>query len=310
MGASCSTHIRVALVTDVAGLRSPADAGAWKGVTEAAAEVPCLEPALITAGRPSEYRRRLQDAVNQHQDLVIGASFLLTDALVDAARANPGTRFALIDPLLPPPALPNLDVVVFRRDQTAFLAGALAALVTKTGVIAGVYGPGGSLDVENRQAFERGAHDIRPALQVLGAYQPATEGTPYGNPAWGNLQAQSFITENADVIFGAGGSTGEGAAQAAAQTSRWCLAADFDAQTYPSAATCLLGSTATFVDRGVELEVLRVIGRGSSGELSVGLAERGVGLSLSGSTELTATVRERLAMLQDMLVSGRLTTSP
>jgi basic membrane protein A len=300
----------VALVTDVAGLRSRADAGAWKGVTEAAAEIPCLKPELITPGRPSEYRRRLQDAVDDRHNLVIGASFLLTDATVETARANPGTRFALIDPLLPAPPLPNLDVVVFRRDQAAFLAGTLAALVTRTGVIAGVYGPGGSLDVENRQAFERGARNVRPAIQVLGAYQPASEGTPYGNPAWGNALARAFVDRSADVIFGAGGSTGEGAAQTAAQTGRWCLGVDFDAETYPPAAPCLLASTATFFDRGVELEVLRVAGGGASGELSVGLTERAVGLNLSGSTELTPAVRQRLAMIQDALVSGRLTTSP
>ena len=310
MGATCSTQVRVALVTDVAGLRSRADAGAWQGLTEAAGQIPCLQPELITPAHPSDYRQALQNATNRHDALVLGGSFLLGDAIVDAARANPATRFGLVDPLVAPPMLPNLDVVVFRRDQAAFLAGALAALSTSTDVVAGVYGPGGSLDVENRQAFEGGARYVRPAIAVLGAYQPPTEGSPYADPAWGSAQARAFVDKNADVIFGAGGSTGEGAAQAAAQTGRWCVGADFDGHTYPPAAPCLLASTATSFDRGVMLEVLRFVAGGSSGELRIGLAEGAVGLTLASRSEITPDVRQRLAMIQDALVSGQLTTSP
>lgn len=307
----CSTYFRVALVTDVAGLRSRADAGAWKGVGQAAAKLPCIQPELLTPSLPSDYRASLQDAVNRQDDLVIGGSFLLTDDILDAARANPGTRFALVDPLVALPRLPNLDVVIFREDQAAFLAGALGATVSRTGVIAGVYGPGGSLDVENRQAFERGAQYVRPGIQVLGEYQPVTAGSPYANPGWGNTQARAFVDSNADVIFGAGGSTGEGAALAAAQTGRWCIGGDFDSQTYPPASPCLVASTTIFYDTGVELEVRHVVAGGSpGGELSVGLAQRAVGLSLSTSTGVTPSVRQRLAAIEDALASGQLTTNP
>ncbi|HET9847154.1 MAG TPA: BMP family ABC transporter substrate-binding protein [Candidatus Dormibacteraeota bacterium] len=311
MGASCSSEFRVAVVTDVSGLRSLADAGAWQGVGSAAAQVRCLQPELITPSRPSDYRRSLQTAVDRHDSLVIGGSFLLSDAIVDAARSNPATRFALLDPLVAPPHLPNLVVLYFRRGQSAFMAGALGAMVTRTGVIAGVYGPNGSLDQENRQAFERGAHFVQADVQVLGAYQPSSAGAPYANPDWGNAQAREFIHGNADVIFGAGGSTGEGAAQAAAQTQRYCIGGDFDGQTYLPAASCLLASTESFVDNGVELLVRDVAAGGSTGgELSVGLAEHAVGLTLSTSAVITPTVRQTLAGIEAELASGQLTSSP
>ena len=310
MGTSCSSQFRVALVTDVAGLRSRADAGAWGGVGQAAEKIPCLQTELLTPSRPSGYRRSLEDAVDRHADLIIGGSFLLSDDLVDAARNHPGTRFALVDPLVAPPRLPNVDSVVFRRDQAAFLAGALGAIVSRTGVIAGVYGPAGSLDQENRQAFERGARYVRPGIAVLGEYQPATEGSPYANPGWGSAQARAFIDRNADVIFGAGGSTGQGAALAAAQAGRWCIGADFDGQTYPPAMPCLLASTQTYIDAGVELEVRGAFaGAPSGGELSVGLAQHAVGLSLSASDAISSSIRQRLAAIEEGLATGRLTTS-
>src|SRR2546429_9732976 len=72
-------------------------------------------------------------------NLVIAASFLLTDAVVAAARAHPGTRFVLVDPLVATPGLPNLALPSFREDQAAYLAGALAALLTRPGLVARRY---------------------------------------------------------------------------------------------------------------------------------------------------------------------------
>jgi len=101
-------------------------------------------------------------------DLVIAGSFLLTDDVVQIARANPATHFVLVDPLVIPTGPANLQVLVFRDDQAAFLAGALAGLVTQTGVVAGVYGPEGTGDKNNRLGFE---------------HAPATSGTTYARSA-------------------------------------------------------------------------------------------------------------------------------
>src|SRR4029077_4951047 len=186
-------------------------------------------------------------------DLVIAGTFLLTDAVVDVARANPGTRFVLIDPIVAPAGPANLAVVVFREDQAAFLAGALAGMVSQTGVIAGVYGPFGAADQRNRAGFEHGAAYVRPGIRVLGAYQPAGDGLPYANPGWGAAQAREFAQQDADVIFGIGGSTGKGALRGAAQSGVFCIGAD--AATDPAVSDCLLASAIKHVDRGVALIV-------------------------------------------------------
>ena len=94
-------------------------------------------------------------------DVVIAGSFLLTDAVVEIARANPATHFVLVDPLVSPPDVPNLAVLTFRSDQAAFLAGALAGILTGNGVVAGIYGPAGAIDQANRLGFERGARFVQ-----------------------------------------------------------------------------------------------------------------------------------------------------
>ena len=240
-------------------------------------------------------------------DLVIAGSFLLTDAVIDVARANPATHFLLVDPIVTPPDTPNLAVVKFRDDQAAYLAGALAAIVTQTGVVAGVYGPEGANDKINRSGFEHGAVYVRPGVRVLGAYQPAQDGEPYANPVWGAAQARAFSGQHADVIFGAGGTTGEGALLGATQAGRDCIGADSDPSA-SSAPGCVLASTIKRVDRGVQMMVTQVIaGRWRGGLYALGLAEGAVGLSPL-RRPLPPGQSERLATIADLLATGNLTT--
>lgn len=234
---------------------------------------------------------------------MIGGSFLLTDAVVDAARANPGTRFVLVDPLVATAATPNLAVLSFREDQAAYLAGALSGLLTRSGVVAGVYGPDGAADHAHRLGFEHGARYVRPGVRVLGAYQPASEGAPYADPEWGAAQARAFIAQGADVIFGAGGSTGQGALLAAAQAGRSCIGADTS-----DAAGCSLTSTVKFIDRAVRATVTEAAsGRWSGGQHALGLAQAAVGLTPL-RRPLGEDAQRRLQTITELLAAGSLTT--
>jgi basic membrane protein A len=297
----CGSMFRVGFVTDVAGLRSSVDAAGWRGLNEAVREQPCLHADLALPARPSDYRGVLQAYAGY--DLVIAGSFLLTDPVTDVARANPATHFVLVDPIVTAPDVPNLAVLTFRSDEAAFLAGALAGIVTRTGVVAGVYGPDGALDRLNRDGFEHGARYARPGVRVLGAYQPAGS-APYSDPVWGADQARVFSSQRADVVFGAGGTTGQGALLGAAQSGVACISADVVPLSDPG---CLLATGVKFIDRGVALTVTDAIaGHWRNGDRSLGLAQRAVGLTLAGGPGLTPEIRARLATITDLLAAGSL----
>jgi basic membrane protein A len=296
----CPAHFRVGFVTDVTGLNAVVDRDGWAGVQAAARRNPCLSAQLVRSARPSDYRRNLQALAQARVDVVIAASFLLTDAVTSVARDNSGTHFVLVDPLVPPAALPNLAVLEFQVDQTGFLAGALAGMTSHTQVIAGVYGLDLGPDQAYRLGFERGARYVNPGIRVLGAYQIPSDGTPYGNPEWGATQARAFLDQGADVIFAAGGSTGQGALLAAAQAGRRCIAAE---NADAAAAGCLLASAVKHVDQAVELVLSRAAaGSWAGGPQSLGLAQHALGLS-SLSAVPTAT-RQRLQTIADMLAAG------
>ena len=306
---SCARNFHVAFVADVAGLNSRADAAAWKGVGEALRLRPCANAELAIPTRPSQYLSLLEGYADHRVDLVIAGSFLLTGAAVDAAQANPGTHFLLVDPIVAPAGPANLTVLTFRDDQSAYLAGALAGMVTKTGVIAGVYGPGGAADQGHRIGFEHGARYVRPAVRVLGAYQPAADGRPYDNPAWGAAQARAFAQQGADVLFGTGGTTGQGALLGAAQAGSLCIGdADGDASAGPAASACLLASSMKFIDRGVSTVVADAAsGHSAGGVHAVGLAEGAVELG-HVTHDLSPAQLEELRAIAGMLAAGGLTT--
>jgi len=306
--ASCAKEFLVGFVADVAGLDSRADAAAWQGVREALRRHPCAHADFTVPTRPSEYLHLLQAYADRRVDLVVAASFLLTDAVVDAARTNPATHFLLVDPIAAPVGSSNLAVLTFRDDQAAYLAGALAGMVTKTGLIAGIYGPGGAPDQRDRSGFEHGALYVRPAVRVMGAYQPAADGLPYANPGWGAAQARAFVHQGADVIFGTGGTTGQGALRGAAQAGSICIGGDAEPSTDPRASGCLLASSMKFVDRGVALIVVdAAAGHWVGGLRQVGLAEGAVELG-SLQPEVLPGQLEQLRTIAGLLAAGKLTT--
>ena len=291
-------------MTDVAGLDSNADAAGWRGVRDGLRGLPCAHADVAVATRPSDYRQLLQAYAGY--DLVIAGSFLLTDPVADVARANPRTHYVLVDPIVAPMPLANLAVLTFRDDQAAYLAGVLAAMVTKTGIVAGVYRPGGAADQRNRAGFEHGAVDVRPGVRVLGAYQPAGDGLPYANPGWGAAQARAFAGQGADVIFGTGGSTGKGALRGASQAGSRCIGAD-DWSPDP-AIDCRMASAIKHLDQGVALMVAdAAAGHWAGGTRTVGLAEGAVELA-PVQHELSASQLEELQTIAGRLASGALVT--
>jgi basic membrane protein A and related proteins len=301
----CATYFHVTFVADVAGLSSATDAAGWTGVQSAMAHQPCLQANLISSKHPSDYRHNLQAAADQYSDLVIAGSFLLGDAVVDAAMANPGTRFVLVDPLVSTTGPSNLAIITFREDEAGFLAGALAGLTTTSGAIAGVYGLEDEHNRRYRLGFDRGAQYVSSSVRVMGAYQGSQDGSPYANPEWGAAEARGFLDQGADVIFTTGDLTGHGALTAAAQAGQSCITVSLSPD--PLAPACLEGTVLLHVDRAVAaITTEAATGHWQGGEHSFGLADDAIGLSWSANSPPSPEVRHRLQVIADLLAASKI----
>ena len=149
------------------------------------------------------------------------------------------------------------------------MAGVMAASLSESGTIGVV---GGREDVppvvKLVNGYEAGAKSVNPNINVLKIYNESFDDT-----AKGASDAQQFIGEGADVIFGAGGKTGSAGVVEATSQGLWGIGVDQDEyfSTFDEGAApgseYLATSAMKRVDLGVFLKILDAI----NGEFAGGI---------------------------------------
>ncbi len=219
-----------------------------------------FETSFIETASEADYEKNINTALEGDPDVVITVGFLITDATAAAAEAHPDTKFIGVDQFLP--EYPeNMVGVQYNEDEGGYLAGVLAASLSESGVI-GVVGGLESVPpvVKLVNGYEVGAKSVNPDINVLKIYNDS-----FTAPDKGASDAQQFIGEGADVIFGAGGQTGSGGVSAATAQGVWGIGVDqdeyfttFNGGSAPGAGK-LASSAVKRVDLGVFVQILNVL---------------------------------------------------
>ncbi|MGC9358298.1 MAG: BMP family lipoprotein, partial [Anaerolineae bacterium] len=139
----------------------------------------------------------------------------------------------------------NLVGLVFHEDQSGYLAGVLAANMTKSNTIAAVLGTDLVPPVVAfKEGYEAGARSVNPDINIISTYHPGEISQAFTDPEWGAATAAQAIDQGADVVFGAGGMTGNGALEeVATHEGAYCIGVDSDQwYTVPGAHPCLISS--------------------------------------------------------------------
>jgi basic membrane protein A len=262
-----------------------------QGAREAAEEAG-LDFAYVTPQSAAEYADTLESMIlSEAPDLVITVGFRMGDATANAARSHPDIWFAIVDNEYTPGVgcpetvqdcytgeggLPNVTSLMFAEDEVAYLAGVLAGCMTGTGTVATVGGVEIPPVVRFITGFENGARSVRPDVVTLHQYIP-----DFNDPETGKAVAQGFISQGADVIFGAAGNTGNGGLLAAQEAGVMAIGVDVDQYfTYPEVQEALVTSAA----KNVDVAAAAAVRDFASGQLEAGvrystLANGGIGLA-------------------------------
>ena len=160
-------------------------------------------------------------------DLVFGIGFLFTDAVLNTARDFPDVTFACIDMVAGPETHlpPNVIALTFREEDGSFLAGAMAAMQSETGVVGFVGGMDGPLIHKFEAGYYAGAKYARPEIKVLSAYCGVT-GSAFKDPGKAYELALSQHAHGADVIYHASGASGTGVYKAAKEEGFYVIGVD------------------------------------------------------------------------------------
>jgi basic membrane lipoprotein Med (substrate-binding protein (PBP1-ABC) superfamily) len=218
----------VCLVTDVGKVNDGTfNQFAYEGMMKAVEDFN-LDSTYIETQAQTDYDTNLNRCIEEGYDAIVTVGFLLADATRAKAAERPDVYFIGVDQFVGEdadgnPAPSNYVGLQFREDQAGFLAGALAAQLTESGIVGGVYGIDIPPVVKYRNGFEQGAKLINPDIKTLGVYIDS-----FTAPDRGASAAGQFIGEGADVIFGAGGPTGSGGITRAAQDGALVIGVDQD----------------------------------------------------------------------------------
>lgn len=230
---------KVGMVTDIGQLEDKSfNEFSWKGVQDGAKAVGGESKVIVTKDQ-ADYKQNIQQFVDQKYDVIVTVGFLIGSDTLKAAQQNPGIQFFGIDQFVADPAPANYQGLLFNEAQAGYLAGIVAANITKTNKIGAV---GGVSAVPPVVAFIKGyeaaAKKEKPAIQVLINY---TE--DFNAPDKGEASAKTMIGQGADVIFQVAGLTGAGALRAACNAKIYGIGVDVDQYlSLPDAKACIVTS--------------------------------------------------------------------
>jgi basic membrane protein A len=316
-GSTCSKTWKVGLVTDVGKLSDKSfNFDSYKGVQDAQADKSlCVQGRAIESSTEDDYPKNIQQFLDQKYDMIVTVGFKLGDATIKAAKANPNTKFMMVDnaDFTDNPVPANLLGLLFQEDQPGFLAGALAGLMTKSNVIGAVVGLQSVPPVVRyTKGFENGAKYTNSKVKVLTIYQPESGPKDFNDPDWGKQQANTFIGQGADIIFGAGGNTGNGALLGTKEKGKTCIGVDVDQYlSYPDVDSCLLTSAEKHLDLAVKSGVTSMVkGNWANGVLTFNIKNNGIGLAPyhEFDSKVPADVKTKITDIEAKLKDGSLST--
>ncbi|MGA3352758.1 MAG: BMP family ABC transporter substrate-binding protein [Acidimicrobiales bacterium] len=209
------------MVTDTGGIDDRSfNASSWQGVQEA--ESATITGKYLQSASESDYVPNINAFIAEKCGIIITVGFLMGDDTETAAKAHPKQPFAIVDYTYSP-AIKNIDALVFNTVQDGFLGGYLAAGYSKTHYVAtfgGIQLPTVTIYMDgfwDGVQYYNKMHPKSPKTTVLGWDEQTQKGSFTGdftNQTKGEELTNTFISEDADVIFPVAGNVGLGAAAA------------------------------------------------------------------------------------------------
>jgi basic membrane protein A and related proteins len=244
----------VGLVTDVGKIDDKSfNQSTWEGVKQAEKDLGAVVQYIETTDS-KDYAKNIAQFGDAKYDVIVTVGFALGEATQAAGKQYPNVKFIGVDQFQSPGTeVANVVGLNFPEDQSGFLAGALAALMSKSGKIGAVLGTDAVPPVWRfGEGYRAGAKYVKPDVEINVVYHNDVGfDKTFTDPEWGKTTALSMIDKGVDVVFGAGGKTGNGALLGCAEKNVMAVGVDTDQYlTVPEAQKVLLTSAMKLLTPG------------------------------------------------------------
>lgn len=304
----------VAMVTDVGGVDDKSfNQSAWEGLQEFGKENGMEKGDggfdYLQSKSDADYNTNLNNLIRRDFDLVFGIGYLFEEPMKEIADQRQNAQLAIVDGIV---EKDNVASIMFKEHEGSFLAGAAAALMSKTGKIGFV----GGMEIPVIERFEAGfvagAKSVKPDIQIDVQYTGA-----FDKAELGKTTANKMYSSGIDIIFHAAGATGNGVFNEAkerktqdANADVWVIGVDRD-QYEEGKVDDKTNVTMTSMIKKVNVGVKDIAKRTMDGDFPggevvyYGLAEDGVGLADSRGA-ISADVMAKVDEYKEKIVNGEI----
>jgi basic membrane protein A len=283
-----------------------------KGQQDAATQLG-IQTAQVESTSSNQYADNINQLISQKCNEITTVGFDLGDATLAAAKANPSVDFSIVDfGYAKPPA--NLKGLGYNTNECSYLAGYLAAGMTKSGIV-GTFGgeniPTVTIYMEGfRQGILAYNKDNGTDVKLLG--WDGKDGSftdDFVSKTKGQNIGEQLVGQGADIIFPVAGNAGLGGLQAAKDAGGYGIWVDTDGFESTDYGSMLL----TSAEKGLDTSVTAAITDAVNGQFNntpyVGtLANGGVGLAPyhDFDSKIPQALKDKIDALKQQIISGAL----
>lgn len=254
--------LKVGYVSDVGKINDQSfNQAGWTGVQAGAKALGLAEAcfSFIETVDSADYETNINSFVKEGYNVIVTSGFAMGQVTRKIAKENPTVFFIGIDQQqvnenFEPDPYENVAGLNFHEDIGGFLAGAAAGLMTKSNVVGGVFGCQFIPAVARYEVgYHNGIQFVNPDAKIINVYHPGSIDQCFSDASFGSETAQSFINEGADVVYGAGGLTANGALITSCNKGAMVIGTDMDHfVTLPEVKDCVLTSALKDIVTGVK----------------------------------------------------------
>lgn len=287
----------------------------YRGNTEDSFNLPAIDglasareyfgvTAEVVKGKSEEEFKSAFTKHSEDNDLIIAIGYMAEENIIDAAQLYPETNYIAIDVSFDGRSVPqNLVGISYRSQESSFLAGYIAGMMTKTqkvGFIGGIEGLVDPFEYGYRAGVDFAAKQRNAEIEVVVYYINDF----YDQTAAEKLAIKQY-SERCDIIFQAARAAGIGVITAAKKTESFCIGVDVDQSSY--APECVLTSAL----KDIKYTVMTSIDDYKSGSAylggtkSLGLKESGVGLPAENPL-VPQEIMSRVDELKELIITEQL----
>jgi basic membrane protein A len=308
---------------------------AWEGVQKANSDL-ATDGKFLESKVQADYAKNIQQFLDEKSDMIITVGFNMGIDTATAGKANPDTKFAIVDYTYPDcfgdtavegkdcgskTEMPNVRGLAFQTDEAAMLAGYVAAGMSKTGKVAtfgGLPFPTVTIFMKGFEAGVKYYNQKHSANVVLLGWDTAADKGVFVNnfdsTDDGRKTAESFMQEGADIILPVAGPVGLGSAAVCKETGK-CMIVGVDADwfdTAPEYKEVVLTSVLKKIDVAVFSTIKDAVdGKFTGGNVTYALKDGGVDIAPfhNFDSQVSAELKGEVDQLKKDIISGTVTVN-